>query len=40
MPHLDVTRLRLPGGPRADRALALGVLALTGVAEGQRLGPD
>ncbi|MFI8003573.1 sensor histidine kinase [Streptomyces sp. NPDC086010] len=39
MPHLDVSRLRLRGGPRADAALALGVLVLSGVAEGQRLGP-
>ncbi|GHF02747.1 two-component sensor histidine kinase [Streptomyces spiralis] len=40
MPHLDVTRLRLPTGPRADMALAGLVLVLTGVAEGQRLGSD
>ncbi|MGW2385586.1 sensor histidine kinase [Streptomyces sp. NPDC001658] len=40
MPHLDVTRLRLPTGPRADLALAGVVLVLAGVAEGQRLGPD
>ncbi|MEU9635759.1 sensor histidine kinase [Streptomyces tendae] len=38
MPHLDVSRLRLPTGPRADLALAGVVLALAGVAEGQRLG--
>ncbi|WP_432183869.1 sensor histidine kinase [Streptomyces tendae] len=38
MPHLDVSRLRLPTGPRADLALAGVVLALVGVAEGQRLG--
>ncbi|MFF4836680.1 sensor histidine kinase [Streptomyces sp. NPDC001315] len=40
MPHFDVTRLRLPRGPRADLALAGVVLVLAGVAEGQRLGPD
>ncbi|MFI5661340.1 sensor histidine kinase [Streptomyces sp. NPDC051684] len=40
MPHLDVTRLRLPSGPRADMALAGIVLVLTGVAEGQRLGSN
>lgn len=40
MPRLDVTRLRLPTGPRADLALAGMVLVLAGVAEGQRLGPD
>ncbi|MGW6204495.1 sensor histidine kinase [Streptomyces sp. NPDC055089] len=40
MPHLDVTRLRLPTGPRADMALAGVVLALAAVAEGQRLGPN
>ncbi|MET8809713.1 sensor histidine kinase [Streptomyces sp. NPDC004546] len=40
MPHLDVSRLRLPTGPRADWALAGLVLALAGVAEGQRLGAD
>ncbi|UCA50524.1 sensor histidine kinase [Streptomyces sp. WA6-1-16] len=40
MPHLDVSRLRLPSGPRADLALAGLVLALTGVAEGQTLGTD
>ncbi|MFD7275509.1 sensor histidine kinase [Streptomyces sp. NPDC059862] len=40
MPRLDVTRLRLPTGPRADLALAGVVLVLAGVAEGQRLGPD
>ncbi|RPF30530.1 sensor histidine kinase [Streptomyces sp. TLI_185] len=40
MPHFDVTRLRLPTGPRADMALAGFVLVLAGVAEGQRLGPD
>lgn len=40
MPHLDVTRLRLPTGPRADVALVGVVLVLVGVAEGQRLGPD
>ncbi|WP_399892598.1 sensor histidine kinase [Streptomyces sp. BBFR51] len=40
MPHLDVSRLRLPTGPRADRALAGLVLVLTGTAEGQRLGAD
>jgi hypothetical protein len=40
MPHLDVPRLRLPTGPRADLALAGVVLVLAGVAEGQRLGPD
>ncbi|MER5748386.1 sensor histidine kinase [Streptomyces sp. NPDC002088] len=40
MPHLDVTRLHLPTGPRADMALAGVVLVLAGVAEGQRLGPD
>ncbi len=37
MPHLDVSRLRLPAGPRADLALAGLVLLLSGVAEGQRL---
>ncbi|MFE1799810.1 sensor histidine kinase [Streptomyces sp. NPDC059517] len=40
MPHLDVARLRLPTGPRADLALAGVVLVLAGVAEGQRLGSD
>ncbi|GGN51343.1 two-component sensor histidine kinase [Streptomyces albiflavescens] len=40
MPHLDVTRFRLPTGPRADMMLAALVLVLTGVAEGQRLGSD
>ncbi|MEV0521962.1 sensor histidine kinase [Streptomyces sp. NPDC050439] len=40
MPHLDVTRLRLPTGPRADMALAGVVLVLVGVAEGQRLGSN
>ncbi|MEV0008734.1 sensor histidine kinase [Streptomyces sp. NPDC051840] len=40
MPHLDVTRLRLLTGPRADIALAGLVLVLAGVAEGQRLGSD
>ncbi|MEU6538552.1 sensor histidine kinase [Streptomyces sp. NPDC047000] len=40
MPRIDVTRLRLPTGPRADLALAGVVLVLTGVAEGQRLGSD
>ncbi|MGW9131947.1 sensor histidine kinase [Streptomyces sp. NPDC055681] len=40
MPHLDVTRLRLPTGPRADMALAGVVLVLAGVAEGQRLGSN
>ncbi|MFE7795721.1 sensor histidine kinase [Streptomyces sp. NPDC057460] len=40
MPHLDVSRFRLPMGPRADLALAGLVLALSGVAEGQRLGAD
>jgi signal transduction histidine kinase len=40
MPHLDVTRLRLPSGPRADLALAAVVLVLAGVAEGQRLGAN
>ncbi|MCX5366934.1 sensor histidine kinase [Streptomyces sp. NBC_00124] len=40
MPHLDVTRLRLPSGPRADLALAAVVLMLAGVAEGQRLGAN
>ncbi|MDX3691761.1 sensor histidine kinase [Streptomyces europaeiscabiei] len=40
MPHLDVTRLRLPPGPRADMALAGVVLVLAGVAEGQRLGSN
>ncbi|MCW8375870.1 sensor histidine kinase [Streptomyces justiciae] len=40
MPRLDVTRFRLPGGPRVDMALAGVVLVLGGVAEGQRLGPD
>ncbi|MEV6196642.1 sensor histidine kinase [Streptomyces sp. NPDC051920] len=40
MPHLDPARLRLPGGPRADLALAGVVLVLVGIAEGQRLGPD
>ncbi|MGW2473276.1 sensor histidine kinase [Streptomyces sp. NPDC001665] len=38
MPRLDMTRFRLPGGPRADLALAGIVLVLCGVAEGQRLG--
>ncbi|MFE3517626.1 sensor histidine kinase [Streptomyces sp. NPDC059166] len=38
MPHLDLTRLHLPTGRRADLAVAGVVLALTGVAEGQRLG--
>ncbi|MDH6221050.1 sensor histidine kinase [Streptomyces pseudovenezuelae] len=40
MPHLDVTRLRLPTGPRTDLALAGVVLVLAGVAEGQRLGSN
>ncbi|MEU6378833.1 sensor histidine kinase [Streptomyces sp. NPDC046909] len=40
MQHLDLTRLALPSGPRADMALAAVVLVLSGVAEGQRLGPD
>ncbi|MFE1878782.1 sensor histidine kinase [Streptomyces diastatochromogenes] len=40
MPRLDVPRLRLPSGPRADMALAGVVLVLAGVAEGQRLGPN
>ena len=40
MPRLDVTRLRLPTGPRADMALAGVVLVLAGVAEGQRLGSN
>ncbi|WP_406336028.1 sensor histidine kinase [Streptomyces sp. NBC_00203] len=40
MPHLDVTRFRLPTGPRADLALAGFVLVLAGVAEGQRLGSN
>ncbi|MFD7733471.1 sensor histidine kinase [Kitasatospora phosalacinea] len=38
MRRLDLTRFRPPGGPRADLALAGVVLALCGVAEGQRLG--
>lgn len=38
--RLDVSRLRLPTGPRADLVLAGLVLALSGVAEGQRLGAD
>ncbi|MGW6903359.1 sensor histidine kinase [Streptomyces sp. NPDC054940] len=40
MPHIDVTRLRLPTGPRADLALAGVVLVLAAVAEGQRLGSN
>ncbi|MEV1067360.1 sensor histidine kinase [Streptomyces sp. NPDC050263] len=40
MPHLDVTRFRLPTGPRADLALAGIVLVLAAVAEGQRLGSN
>ncbi|MFE6893998.1 sensor histidine kinase [Streptomyces sp. NPDC057694] len=40
MPPLDAARFRLPSGPRADLALAGIVLALTGIAEGQRLGSD
>ncbi|KOV49951.1 histidine kinase [Streptomyces sp. AS58] len=40
VPHLDLSRLRLPTGLRADLALSGLVLALSGVAEGQRLGAD
>ncbi|RNF80022.1 sensor histidine kinase [Streptomyces botrytidirepellens] len=40
MPHIDVSRLHLPAGPRADLALAGVVLVLAGVAEGQRLGSN
>ncbi|MFI9588581.1 sensor histidine kinase [Streptomyces sp. NPDC052236] len=39
MPPFDPLRRRLPGGLRAEHALALTVLALVGIAEGQRLGP-
>ncbi|MFJ7328982.1 sensor histidine kinase [Streptomyces cyaneofuscatus] len=39
MPPSDPLRRRLPGGLRAEHALALIALALTGIAEGQRLGP-
>ncbi len=39
MPPFDPLRWRLPGGLRAEYALALTVLALVGIAEGQRLGP-
>ncbi|MFJ8862609.1 sensor histidine kinase [Streptomyces sp. NPDC102451] len=39
MPRLDLSRFRVPGGPRADLVLVLAVLVLVGVAEGQRLGP-
>ncbi|MFJ7628291.1 sensor histidine kinase [Streptomyces sp. NPDC097595] len=40
MPPFDIRRLRPPTGPRADLALAGLVLALTAVAEGQRLGTE
>ncbi|MGW3331665.1 sensor histidine kinase [Streptomyces rubiginosohelvolus] len=40
MPPSDPLRRRLPGGLRAEHALALAALALVGIAEGQRLGPD
>ncbi|MFE7977745.1 sensor histidine kinase [Streptomyces shenzhenensis] len=40
MPRFDLTRVRLPSGPRADLVLALGVLVLVGVAEVQRWGRD
>ncbi|MFJ8848488.1 sensor histidine kinase [Streptomyces cyaneofuscatus] len=39
MPPFDPLRRRLPGGLRAEHALALTALALAGIAEGQRLGP-
>ncbi|NED04009.1 sensor histidine kinase [Streptomyces sp. SID6648] len=40
MPPFDPLRRRLPGGLRAEHALALAALVLVGIAEGQRLGPD
>ncbi|PWS47376.1 two-component sensor histidine kinase [Streptomyces sp. ZEA17I] len=40
MPPFDPLRRRLPGGLRAEHALALVALTLSAIAEGQRLGPD
>ncbi|MFB7937087.1 sensor histidine kinase [Streptomyces sp. NPDC056049] len=40
MSPFDPLRRRLPGGLRAEHALALIVLTLSAIAEGQRLGPD